>query len=96
MGAAVLPPSPLDILAPDGCLCGYAEFCICPSTERALRRVIRDGSVKLNAQQREWCLCEIDKVEGHGRHEYLDADDSTVAAGVFSAWTDYCRDKGLM
>lgn len=95
-GSIKMPPSPMDALALESCLCGYGECCVCPDTERALRRVIADGSIKLDAEQREWCLREIDKVEGHGRNDYVGADDSTVAAGVLNAWVDYCRDKGLM
>lgn len=96
MTQVTLPPSPLDALAPDRCLCGYGECCVCPDTERALRFVIYTPGATMNDEQREWCKREIDKVEGHGRHDYIDADDSTIAGGVLNAWVDYARDKGLL
>ena len=45
---------------------------------------------------REWCLREIAKVEGYGREAYETVPDAKLAAGVLHAWTDYCRDKGLL
>jgi hypothetical protein len=89
-------PTPLDILAPAACVCfDEPDACMCRPAERALRHVIRTHG-RMNGDQREWCLREIDRVEGHGRHDFIGADDATVAGGVFSAWTDYCRDKGLI
>lgn len=69
--------------------------CACGDSERVLRAVQR-GDLRLNDEQREWCLSEIDQVEGYTREEYAMADDYSLALGVFSAWTDYARDKGLI
>jgi hypothetical protein len=54
------------------------------------------GKASLNDEQREWCLAEIDSVEGYRRDDYLNEPDAEVARGVMDAWIDYCRDKGLM
>jgi hypothetical protein len=82
------------------CRCWSTEVleengCICGPSERVLRGV-KNGDARLTDEQREWCLGEIDKVEGYSRDEYDIADDFTLANGVLCAWTDYCRDKGLL
>jgi hypothetical protein len=89
------PPSPVDVHAPPSCICGYGDCCVCPTTEKALRAILH-ADLKMTEEQREWCKREIDKVEGHGRNDYIDADDSTIAGGVLNAWVDYARDKGLL
>jgi hypothetical protein len=43
-----------------------------------------------------WCLKEIDSVEGHSDDDHLKDTDAELARGVINAWTDYCRDKGLI
>lgn len=73
----------------------YDVGCICGDSERVLRAIQR-GEVKLDDEQREWCMQEIDKVEGYSRAHYDMADDYMLASGVLCAWTDYCRDKGLL
>jgi hypothetical protein len=45
---------------------------------------------------REWCLDEIDRVEGFRRRDYELLDDSELARGVLDAWLDFARDKGLL
>lgn len=88
--------SDIEALAPDGeCVCNYPGGCICPDAERALRAIQR-GDYELTDAAREWCLAEIDKVEGYARAQYEDVADRHVAGGVLDAWTDYCRDKGLL
>ena len=91
-----MPRSPLDVLAPESCLCGYGECCVCPDTERALRRVIAGMPITMTPAQREWCLTEIDRVEGYDRADFQNDEDQDLARVVMSAWTDYARDKGLM
>ena len=90
-----LPPSPIDVHAPPSCVCGYGECCVCPTTERALR-AIKDADVQLTPEQREWCLSEIDRVEGYDRREHESNTDRQLAHSVICAWTDYARDKGLL
>jgi hypothetical protein len=46
--------------------------------------------------QRDACLEEIAHVEGYDRADYAHVDDRDLARGVLSAWTDFCRDKGLL
>lgn len=65
--------------------------CMCGISERALR-----AGVALTQEQREWCLNEIASVEGHSRKDWESENDADLGRGVLSAWTDYCRDKGLM
>ena len=69
--------------------------CVCGASERVLR-AIQDGRIRLNSEQREWCMAEISSIEGYTREEYEMADDATVAHAVLCAWMDYARDKGLL
>jgi hypothetical protein len=46
--------------------------------------------------QREVCLDEIGRVEGHDRKDYEGDTDQNIARGVLQAWLDFCRDKGLL
>ena len=73
------------------------DCCACAPMERALRGWIGGrAAAPMTADQREACLVEIEAVEGHERKDYDGADDAMLARGVLGAWTDYCRDKGLM
>ncbi|MCK1577839.1 hypothetical protein [Bradyrhizobium sp. 174] len=69
--------------------------CVCGDSERVLRAIQR-GEIRLTDEQREWCLGQIETVEGYSRSQYTIADDGTLAQGVICAWTDYARDKGLL
>lgn len=74
------------------------DCCICPHNERVLRGYTR-GEATLPAmtpEQREWCLEEIGSVEGYDRAEHVEDSDSDLASTVLCAWTDYCRDKGMI
>lgn len=75
-----------------------AADCICPAQERVLRGYIRNDSnlPVMTPAQREWCLEEIDSVEGYDRKEYEPYSDADLASTVLHAWTDFCRDKGLL
>jgi hypothetical protein len=50
----------------------------------------------MTPEQREWCLEEIGSVEGYDRAEHVEDSDSDLASTVLCAWTDYCRDKGMI
>lgn len=78
------------------CQCSISE-CICPLCERALR-AWSNGSLKIGMtpDQREFCLSEIDSVEGYRREDYESYSESDLARGVLDAWRDYCRDKGML
>jgi hypothetical protein len=83
-----------------GCIC-YANpsGCVCGKTEKALRAWASPEAaliLPMTLQQREWCLSEIDSVEGHSREDYRASTDGELARGVIGAWLDYCRDKGLL
>lgn len=91
---ANLKSTPIDALAPPQCVCDWPS-CVCLPAERALRSMQDRPGHYMNAPQREWCLSEISSVEGYDRKDYERSDDSEIARGVLSAWTDYCRDKGL-
>ena len=72
--------------------------CACGAEERVLRGYI-DGLQSLalmTVAQREWCLDEIGQVEGYRRSEHEQDSDADLASTVLHAWTDYCRDKGLL
>lgn len=72
--------------------------CICAAAggaEKVLRFVMAVDGV-LSPAQREWCLCEISQVEGHTRADHESDSCADLARATLEAWTDYCRDKGLM
>lgn len=74
----------------DACLCAQAG-----GAERVLRYVMEvDG--RLSPGQREWCLSEIDGIEGFKRADYEKSSDADVARTTIDAWLDYCRDKGML
>lgn len=63
--------------------------------EKVLRFVMSvDGN--LTPEQREFCLREIDKVEGHSRVDHEADSAPELAHATIDAWIDYCRDKGLL
>lgn len=65
--------------------------------ERALRGWIRgEHKEPMTAEQREWCLGQIERVEGYKRTDYEASADADLAHAVLDAWTDFCRDKGLL
>lgn len=78
------------------CSCYEDRECECGQTERALR-AWSGGQYQqpMTSEQREWCLGEIDNVEGFTRESFVAASDADLARGVIDAWLDYCRDKGL-
>lgn len=81
------------------CFCmGDLDECMCLPMERALRAwKLKEPTVPpMTPDQREACLREIEQVEGYSRADYVDAHDGMLASGVLDAWTDYCRDKGLI
>lgn len=88
-------PTPLTCLDHGPCACGMAA-CWCPPTEKVLRMIIEGRDIVLDDEQREWCLSEIARVEGYDRKDYEQGTSTDLACGVLDAWTDYCRDKGLM
>lgn len=79
------------------CIKAAAGECICGKEERALRGFMA-GRIKdpMTAEQREYCLSQIDQIEGYSRAEYASTSDPDLAHGVLSAWVDYCRDKGVL
>lgn len=74
-----------------------AADCMCGRDERALRAYV-DGKivVPMTDSQRAFCLNEIGTVEGYDAKEHRGDSDVELARTVLSAWTDYCRDKGLL
>lgn len=80
-----------------GCQCGFKDYCICSPAERALRAwAYNDYKEIMNQEQRNWCLGQINKVEGYDALSCAGLSDKWLAWEVLRAWTDYCRDKGLM
>lgn len=71
--------------------------CVCSWGERGLRLFMwRMNTAPMTPGQRDWCLDEIAAVEGFDRSDYADRPDHELAGGVFEAWVDFCRDKGLL
>lgn len=79
-----------------GCACyeGGAR-CVCSQDERALRNIAYKMLPSMTAEQREFCLREIEQVEGWTRADHEQDSDSSLASATLSAWRDYCRDKGF-
>jgi len=50
----------------------------------------------MTIEQRAYILDEIGSIEGYDRKDYESATDAEIAQAVLRAWTDYCRDKGLL
>lgn len=79
------------------CMGEDAPHCLCPAMEAALRGWKRgDPMAAMTAEQRAACLDEIDRIEGYRRSDHEADTDADLAGTVLSAWTDYCRDKGLL
>ena len=55
----------------------------------------KDNTRVMTIHEREWCLQQIDKVEGFDRAAYEKSDDAQLARGVLHAWLSFCQDKGL-
>lgn len=77
--------------------CMGDDGCVCGKEERVLRGYVRQYPKlePMNTEQREWCLSEIDSIEGYDRKDCENYTDSDLANTVLAAWMDYCRDKGL-
>lgn len=91
-------PSP-DLKWPETICCSpdYPGGCQCSPSERALRAWKAHHDLPdMTAEQREFCLQEIDRIEGYRRKDYEAEDDADLANTTLNAWTDYCRDKGLL
>jgi len=78
------------------CYSDRCEPCVCGITEKALRGWSADLLPPMTKEQREWCLQEIDSVEGYERKTWETVGDGLLANGVLNAWRDYCRDKGMI
>lgn len=78
------------------CYAGEEIGCVCTETERQLRAFTAGmpSMGQMTPAQREWCLSEIDSVEGWSRAEHEHDADHELARNVLNAWRDYCRDKG--
>lgn len=91
----------IEASCPKTCVCYEGEDgCVCIPAECALRawatRGNRYNMPPMTTEQREECLSEIGAVEGYDRKDYEQAGDTELACGVLQAWTDYCRDIGLL
>jgi len=87
------------LMAPEVCVCepgACLTECVCPDEEQAVRAYAYGVLSEMSLSCREECLDEIAMVEGYDRTEYEHADSNTLAWTVIHAWTDYCRDKGLI
>jgi hypothetical protein len=67
----------------------------CPNEERALRAISAGEYRPMTPAEREWCKRQISAVEGYSEAD-AEGADADVARTVLCAWTDYCRDKGLL
>lgn len=73
------------------------ELCACPAGEKVIRAYAKGKpQPRMSAEQRDWCLSEIGQVESYSADDYRDETDANLAHGVLCAWTDFCRDKGLL
>lgn len=72
--------------------------CACGEQERPLRAwAYGNGPMPpMTLLHREYCLTEIAKVEGFSWKEHENDADADLARTTLNAWTDFCRDKGLL
>lgn len=79
------------------CICfGKLEECGCSDGEMALRHYGRGSQMPpMTVEQREWCIRQIEQVEGFEGAAYERSTDADLASTVLEAWLEYCRDKGL-
>jgi len=91
-------PSPFGGFVLTACVdCDHSDSCV--NDEAVLRSYDRCGDTRppaMNVQQREWCLQEINAVEGWSRDDYEAVPDQELARAVVYAWGDYARDKGVI
>lgn len=83
---------------PEGqcCLGPDRDGCLgCPKEERALREIAAGQYRPMTQAERDYCKREIAAVEGYSEND-AEGADADVARTVLSAWTDYCRDKGML
>ena len=89
----VTDPLPLDWC----CSSSDLKQCVCGPEERVLRAYASRANLPaMTSEQRQYCLAEIASVEGYRRADYEAEEDADLARSVLSAWTDFCRDKGLL
>ncbi|OHD28241.1 MAG: hypothetical protein A2Y38_25290 [Spirochaetes bacterium GWB1_59_5] len=91
-------PSPFGGFVLTACVdCDHSDRCV--NDEAVLRSYDRCGDTRppaMNVHQREWCLQEINEVEGWNRDDYEAVPDQELARAVVQAWGDYARDKGVV
>lgn len=76
------------------CFCRQ-YFCLCGTTERVLRGYSEGYKLPpMTDAQRNYCINQIKMVEGFDYTEHL--SDMDLARTVLDAWTDYCRNQGLL
>ena len=85
----------------ESCICNPnpagEDLCFCSDLEKALRAYSAGMAMPAMTEgQRTYCLDEISRVEGYERKDYEASTEADLARGVLNAWTDYCRDKGLL
>lgn len=84
------------------CTCeGWSDesgMCLCaqPNGAEKVLRFVMNVDGHLTPEQREYCLSEINQVEGHSRADHEKDSDTDLARATIDAWADYCRDKGLL
>jgi hypothetical protein len=69
--------------------------CVCGPHERALRAIASSQYRAMTSAERDWCKQEIVSIEGYDESS-AEGTDADVARTVLHAWTDYCRDKGMI
>ena len=78
------------------CQCGDdLPGCVCMPEEKALRAIMAGRYRPMTQAERDWCRDEIASVEGYTA-AHAEGSDADVARMVLNAWTDYCRDKGML
>ena len=79
------------------CQCDMqARVCVCSPTEKALRAWVNGVIPDMDAEQRAWCLREIEAVEGFTEDDHEGLGSAGLARAVLHAWAEIARDKGLL
>ena len=85
------------VIWPEAPCCQPGDSCVCGPMERVLRAYC-DGvdMPAMTKEQREECLRQIDSAEGYEASEHANESDRDLSRTVIGAWTEYCRDQGLI
>ena len=78
-----------------GCVCGWGQDCLCLSDERVLRgyAYTKMELPVMTAEQREWCVREVQDCEEGTTEDFTKYDDRELARAVLLGWQHYVNNQ---